>query len=56
MPRHTLTVSRVKEIDGTIGGILSIDQNVVSSDGRIVHVKAQFQVSPVHSPVTKQFR
>ena len=42
----TSTVSKVKEIDGTIGGILSIDQNVVSSDGRIVHVKAQFQVSP----------
>ena len=42
----TSTVSRVKEIDGTIGGVLSIDQNVVSSEGRIVNVKAQFQVSP----------
>lgn len=42
----TSTVSEVKEIDGTIGGVLSIDQNVVSHDGRIVQVKAQFQVSP----------
>ena len=42
----TSTVSQVKIINGTIGGVLSIDQNVVSSDGRIVHVNAQFQVSP----------
>ncbi len=42
----TSTVSEVKEIDGTIGGVLSIDQNVVSNDGRIVNVKARFQVTP----------
>ncbi len=51
----TSTVSQVKIINGTIGGVLSIDQNVVSNDGRIVHVKAQFQVSPGAFTGTKQF-
>jgi hypothetical protein len=35
-----------KEIDGTKGGLLSFEQDALNSEGTVVHVYAEFEVSP----------
>jgi hypothetical protein len=39
-------VSTTQIINGALGGLLSFEQDAVNSEGKLVHVYAQFQISP----------